>query len=170
MDFDELLQKAIDKQRAENVLVQPEYVFIHDTPFTKTEYTELRNSKYLMDNFDIVVDLKRDGLKIAEELLPSSINGYMVRYVLELTPSEFNYQNVINIHVCVSLFCNGAGKPTTFHERHTFDLGDAKWSDGSKNKSFYYHANTRYRSIFEHLLHTTCMFANAKYKEANHGN
>jgi len=165
MDFDEVLQKAIDKQRAENGLVNPEYVFIYDTPFTKAEYTELRNSKYLMDNFDVVVDMKRCGLKIADELLPKSINGYMVSYILELTPSEFNGQNVIIIHVCVSLFCNGAGKPTTFHERHTFDLFDAKWSNGSKNESFYNHANTRYRSIFEHLLRTTCMFANVKYKE-----
>lgn len=166
MDFHELLQKAIDKQRAENGLVEPKYVFIHGVPFTKTEYTQLRESKYLMDNFDVVADLKRDGLKIADELLPSSINGYMVRYILELTPLELGYQNVINVYVRVSLFCNGAGKPTTFHERHAFDISDAKmFPDGSKNESFYNHANTRYRRIFEHLLHTTCMFANAKYKE-----
>lgn len=166
MDFDELLQKAIDKQRAETGLVQPEYVFVCDAPFSKTEYTQLRESKYLMDNFDVVADLKRSGLKIADELLPSSINGYMVRYILELTPLELGYQNGVNVYVCVSLFCNGAGKPTTFHERHAFDISDAKmFPDGSKNESFYNHANTRYRSIFEHLLHTTCMFANVKYRE-----
>lgn len=166
MDFDELLQKAIDKQRAENGIVMPEWVFIDDVPFSKTEYTQLRESKYLMDNFDVVVDLKRRGLKIADELLPSSINGYMVRYMLELTPCELSYQNVVNVYVRVSLFCNGAGNPTTFHERHAFVISDAKmFPYGSKNESFYYHANTRYRSIFEHLLHTTCMFANAKYKE-----
>lgn len=166
MDFNEVLQKAIDKQRAENGLVMPEYVFILDAPFSKTEYTQLRESKYLMDNFDVVADLKRGGVKIADELLPKSINGYMVRYILELTPCEIDYhQNVINVYVCVSLFCNGAGKPTTFHERHAFDISDAKRSDGSNNESFYHHVNTRYRSIFEHLLHTTCMFANAKYKE-----
>lgn len=167
MDFDELLQKAIDKQRAENGLVMPEYVIVHDAPFSKTEYTKLRESEYLMDNFDVVADLKRGGVKIADELLPKSINGYMVRYVLELTPWELGYQNVdaVNVYVCVSLFCNGAGKPTTFHERHAFNLGDAKRSDGSRNESFYHHVNTRYRSIFEHLLRTACMFANAKYKE-----
>ena len=164
-NFDELLQKAIDKQMAENGLAMPEYVFICDAPFSKTEYTQLRESKYLMDNFDVVADLKLSGLKIADELLPSSINGYMIRYILELTPSEFVYQSIIYVHVCVSLFCNGAGKPTTFHERHAFDISDAKRSDGSNNESFYHHANTRYRSIFEHLLHTTCMFANAQYKE-----
>lgn len=165
MNFDEVLQKAIDKQRAENGLVMPEYVIVHDAPFSKTEYTQLRESKYLMDNFDVVADLKRGGVKIADELLPKSINGYMVRYVLELTPWELGHQNVVNVYVCVSLFCNEAGKPTTFHERHAFDLSDAKRSDGSTNESFYHHVNTRYRSIFEHLLHTTCMFANAKYKE-----
>lgn len=164
MDFDELLQKAIDKQRAENGLVMPEYVYVCDAPFSKTEYTQLRESRYLMDNFDVVADLKRSGVKIADELLPRSINGYMVRYVLELTPSEFDYQNVINVYVCVSLFCNGAGKPTTFHERHTFDLVNTKWPDGSKNESFYYHVNTRYSYIFEHLLHSVCRFANAMYK------
>ena len=166
MDFDELLQKAIDKQRAENGMVNPEYVYVCDAPFSETEYTQLRESRYLMDNFDVVVDLKRSGVKIADELLPKSINGYMVRYILELTPCEFDYhQNVLNVYVRVSLFCNGAGKPTTFHERHAFDICDAKRSDGSNNESFYHHANTRYRSIFEHLLHTTCMFANAQYKE-----
>lgn len=165
MDFNEALQKAIDKQGAENGIVKPECVFIYDAPFTKTEYTQLRESKYLMDNFDVVADLKRSGLKIADELLPSSVNGYMVRYVLKLTPSEFDYQNAINVYVRVSLFCNGAGKPTSFCEQHAFDISDAKWSDGSKNESFYNHANTRYRSIFEHLLHTVCMFANVKYKE-----
>lgn len=165
MNFDELLQKAIDKQRAENGLVQPEYVFILDAPFSKTEYTQLRESKYLMDNFDVVADLKRVGLKIADELLPRSINGYMVRYVLELTPSEFDCQSIVYVYVCVSLFCNGAGKPTTFHERHAFDIGDAKRSDGSKNESFYHHVNTRYQGTFKHFLYTTCLFANAKYKE-----
>lgn len=165
MDFNEVLQKAIDKQRAETGIVKPEYVIIYDAPFSKTEYTQLEKSKYLMDNFDIVADLKRGGLKIADELLPSSINGYMVRYVLELTPSEFGYQDVVWVYVCVSLFCNGAGKPTTFCERRVFDLCDAKLSDGSKNESFYYHANTRYRSIFENLLHSVCRFANVLYKE-----
>ena len=168
MDFNEALQKAIDKQRFETGVVEPECVFIHDTPFSKTEYTKLMESEYLMDNFDVVIDLKRDGLKIADELLPSSINGYQVRYVLELTPSGLGYQNVVNVYVCVSLFCNDASKPTTFHEQHAFDLLDAKRSDGSKNESFYHHANTRYRSIFEHLLHTACMFANVQYKEDNH--
>lgn len=165
MNFDELLQKAIDKQRFETGIMKPEYLFIYDAPFTKTECTQLRESKYLMDNFDVVADLKRSGLKIADELLPRSINGYPVRYILEFTPWELGYQNVVNVYICVSLFCNGAGKPTTFHERHAFDLNDAKRSDGSKNESFYHHANTRYRGIFEHLLHTACMFANAKYKE-----
>lgn len=164
-NFDELLQKAIDKQRFETGIMKPEYVFIYDAPFSKTEYTQLRESKYLMDNFDVVADLKRGGLKIADELLPRNINGYMVRYVLELTPSEFVYQNIIYMHVCVSLFCNGAGKPTTFHERHAFDLTNAKQSDGSNNESFYNHVNTCYCSIFDHLLHTVCMFANAQYKE-----
>lgn len=165
MDFNEVLQKAIDKQRAETGIMEPEYVFIYDAPFSKTEYTQLRESKYLMDNFDAVADLKRSGLKIADELLPRSINGYMVQYILELTPCELGYQNIVNVYVCVSLFCNGAGKPTTFHERHAFDLSDAKRSDGSKNEGFYHHVNTRYRSIFEHLLHTACMFANMKYEE-----
>lgn len=165
MNFNEVLQKAIDKQRAETGVVNPEYVFVYDAPFSKTEYTQLSESEYLMDNFDVVADLKRSGIKIADELLPRSINGYMVRYVLELTPSGLGYQNVINVYARMSLFCNGAGKPTTFHERHTFDISGAKRSDGSNNESFYNHANTRYRSIFEHLLHTTCMFANAKYKE-----
>lgn len=165
MDFNEVLQKAIDKQRAENGIVKPEYVFVCNVPFSKTEYTQLMESRYLMDDFDVVVDLKRDGLKIADELLPRSINGYLVRYVLELTPSEFDYQDVINVHVGVSLFCNGAGKPTTFHERHTFGLVDAKRSDGSNNESFYHHVNTRYRSIFEHLLHSVCRFANVRYEE-----
>ena len=164
MDFDEVLQKAIDKQRFETGIIKPKYVFIYDAPFSKTECDQLRESKYLMDNFDVVADLKREGLKIAGDLLPSSVNGYMVRYVLELTPSEFGYQNVVNVYVCVSLFCNGAGRPTTFHERHAFDLADAKQSDGSKNESFYNHANTRYRSIFEHLLHSVCRFANEQYK------
>lgn len=102
MDFEEVLQKAIDKQRAENGIVMPEYVFIYDTPFSKTEYTQLRESKYLMDNFDVVADLKRIGLKIADELLPRSINGYMVRYILELTPSEFVYQNIVNVYSTVA--------------------------------------------------------------------
>lgn len=166
MDFDEVLQKAIDKQRAETGVMDPEYVFICDAPFTKTEYTQLMESKYLMDDFDVVADLKRSGLKIADELLPRSVNGYLVRYVLELTPLELDYQNVINVYVRVSLFCNGAGKPTTFHERHAFDISDAKmFPDGSKNESFYNHANTRYRGIFEHLLYSVCRFANAQYKE-----
>ena len=89
IDFNEVLQKAIDKQRAENGIVKPEYVFVDDVPFSKTEYTQLMESRYFMDDFDVVADLKRDGLKIADELLPRSINGYLVRYVLELTPSEF---------------------------------------------------------------------------------
>lgn len=165
MNFDEVLQKAIDKQKAETGIMKPEYVFIYDAPFSKTEYTQLRESKYLMDNFDVVADLKRGGLKIADELLPRSINGYMVRYLLELTPSGFDYQNIIYAHVCISLFCNGAGKPTTFHDRHAFDLSNAKRSDGSQNESFYNYVNTRYHSIFEHLLHSACMFANAQYKE-----
>lgn len=166
MDFNEVLQKAIDKQRAENGIVKPEYVFVDDVPFSKFEYTRIMESEHLMNNFDVVADLKRCGLKIADEFLPRSINGYLVRYVLELTPSEFDYQDVVNVHVCVSLFCNGAGKPTSFCERHTFDISDAKmFSDGSKNESFYNHANTRYRSIFEHLLHAVCKFANMKYKE-----
>lgn len=165
MDFDEVLQKAIDKQGFENGIVNPECVFVDDVPFSKTEYTQLRESEYLMGNFDVVADLKRSGLKIADELLPKSINGYLVRYVLELTPSEFNYQNVINVYASVLLFCNGAGKPTTFHERHAFDLYDAKRSDGSNNESFYHYVNARYRSIFEHLLHSVCRFANVKYEE-----
>ena len=165
MDFDEVLQKAIDKQRFETGIIEPECVFICDAPFSKTEYTQLRESKYLMDNFDVVADLKRSGLKIADELLPKSINGYMVRYILELTPSEFVYQSIIYVHVCVSLFCNGAGDPTTFHERHAFDISDAKQSDGSNNENFYHHVSNCYCSIFDQLLHTACMFANAKYKE-----
>lgn len=165
MDFDEVLQKTIDKQRFETGIIKPEYVYIDDVPFSKTECTQLRESKYLMDNFDVVADLKRDGLKIADELLPRSVNGYMVRYVLELTPSGIGYQSVVNVYARVSLFCNGTGKPTAFHERHAFDLGDAKRSDGSKNESFYHHINTRYRSIFEHLLHSVCRFANKKYEE-----
>jgi hypothetical protein len=165
MDFNEVLQKAIDKQRAENDIVKPEYVFIHDAPFYKTEYTQLRESKYLMDNFDAVANLKCSGLKIADELLPRSINGYVVRYVLELTSSEFVYQSIIYMHVCVSLFCNGTGKPTTFYERHAFDLSNAKRSDGSNNESFYNYVNTGCRDIFEHLLHSVCRFANAQYEE-----
>lgn len=165
MNFDEVLQKAIDKQRFETGVVEPEYVFVYDAPFSKTEYTQLRESKYLMDNFDVVADLKRGGLKIADELLPRSINGYMVRYILELAPSEFVYQNIVNVYVCVSLFCNGAGKPTMFHERHAVDISNAKQSDGSNNESFYHYVNTCYRSVFDHLLYTTCMFANVKYKE-----
>lgn len=120
MNFDELLQKAIDKQRAENGLVKPEYVFIHDVTFSKAECTKFRESEYLMDSFDVIVDLKRCGLKIADEFLPRSINGYPVRYILEFTPWELDYQNVVNVYICVSLFFNGAGKPTTFHERHAF--------------------------------------------------
>lgn len=166
MNFDELLQKAIDKQKAETGIMEPEYVFVNDAPFSKTEYTQLRESKYMMDNFDVVADLKRGGLKIADELLPKSINGYMVRYVLELTPSEFVYPNILNVHVCVSLFSNnGTGKPTTFHERHAFDLSDAKRYDGSTNESFYHYVNTGCRNIFEHLLHSVCRFANVQYKE-----
>lgn len=165
MDFDAALQKAIDEQKAETGVMEPECVRIFDVPFFKTEYTTLRESKNLMDNFDVIADLKRCGLQIADELLPKSINGYPVHYILELTPWKLDYQNIVNVHVCVYLFCNGDGEPTTFHERHAFDLGNTKWPDGSKNESFYYHVNTRYRRTFEHFLRTACMFANAKYKE-----
>jgi hypothetical protein len=167
MDFYEIMQKAIDDATAETGTAEPERIFIDGVPFEKGEYTSLRHSKSIMNDFDLVLNLKRKGLAFGEELLPKSINGYPVRYIFELTPADFGYEDSFNVHACVSILSNRTRKSTAFSERRSYSLVFAKGRDGSVNKDFYDFLETEFRMIFERLLHAACRSANEHWREEN---
>ena len=170
MDFYEIMQKAIDDATAETGITEPERIFIDGVPFEKWEYTNLRHSKSIMKDFDLVIDLKRKGLAIAEESLPKSINGYPVRYIFEFTPAEFGYKDSFEVHARVSILSNRTRKSTAFSERRSYSLVFAKGHDGSVNKDFYDYLENEFRMIFERLLRAACRSANEYWRAENEKN
>ena len=174
MDFYEIMQKAIDDATAETGITEPERIYIDGVPFEKGEYTKLRHSKSIMNDFDLMLNLKRKGLAIAEELLPKSINDYPVRYIFELTPADFGYEDSFNVYTCVSILSNRVHRhtvttlgSTTFSERRSYSLVFAKGRDGSVNKDFYDYLENELRMIFERLLHAACRSANEYWRVKN---
>jgi hypothetical protein len=167
MDFYEIMQKAIDDATAETGITEPERIFIDGVPFEKGEYLKLRHSESIMKDFDLVLNLKRKGLAIAEELLPKSFNGYPVRYIFEFRSAGFGHEDSFNVRTCVSILSNRTRKSTAFNERRSYSLVFAKGHDGSVNKDFYEFLETEFRMIFEHLLHAACRSANEYWRVEN---
>ena len=80
------IQNAVDRVRYQTGVVEPERIFIDDVPFEREEWTKLRDSDFMMENFDMVLWLKKMGLGIIQEVVPREVNGYKVKFIFELTP------------------------------------------------------------------------------------
>ena len=156
----ETLQHAVDEVKAKTGEFQPERIFIDDVPFEREEWTSLRCNDYVMEHFDLVLELKRLGTSIVADLLPESINGYKVKFIFEITLCDIVRTECVNVRYIASLYCNGAGKATAFGRIETFDLNLEKPDE-------YFTNMTRFRieSETDQLLHCLCRAANEKRRE-----
>lgn len=154
----EKMQRSIDEARCDSGVMEPERIFMADdvsiVSFERSEWTKLRDNGWLMDHFDLVMEIKRTGLFVVGDLIPTSINGYSVEWVFEVTPPEFVYEGCADVHFCIML--SGVhGGPTTFDKRIIFDLNGRECDDFFKR-----YVGTRIRETFEQLLLLVCRRAN----------
>ena len=85
MNWREVLQRAVDEAKAKTGEIQPERIFIDGLAFEREEWTSLRCNDYIMEHFDLVLELKRLGASVIADLIPESINGYRVKFIFEIT-------------------------------------------------------------------------------------
>lgn len=154
------LQHAVDEAKAKTGEVEPQWVFIDGLAFEKTEWTSLRCNDYIMEHFDLVLELKRLGTSTIADIIPDTINDYKVKFIFEITPPEFVRTGCVNVRYIASLYCNGAGKATAFGRLETFDLNFEKPDE-------YFTRMTRFRieEDTQKLLLCLCRAANEKRRE-----
>lgn len=161
------MQRSIDETRSDSGVTEPERIFMTDdvstVPFERSEWTKLRDHRWLMDHFDLVMEIKRTGLFVARDLIPKSINGYSVKPLFEVTPPELVYEGCVDVHFCIML--SGVhGGPTTFEKRMIFDLNGRECDDFFKA-----YVGTRIRETFEQLLLQVCRRANEMWTDEIRG-
>lgn len=159
MDWQEKMQRSIDEARSDSGIMEPERIFMADgvsiVPFEKLEWTRLRDHRWLMDHFDLVMEIKRAGLSIMRDLIPTSINGYSVKPFFEVTPPEFVYEGCVNVYFAIML-SGISGGSTGFNERMIFDLNGRECDNFFKE-----YVGCRVRETFEQLLLQVCRRAKA---------
>ena len=156
------LQHAVDEAKAKTGEIQPERIFIDGLAFEKTEWTSLRCNDYIMEHFDLVLELKRLGASVIVDLIPESINGYRVKFIFEITSAEVVRTGCVNVRYIASLHCNGTGKATAFGRIEAFDLNLEK-----PDEYFTRMARFRIESETEQLLHCLCRAANEHWRKEN---
>lgn len=161
------MQRSIDEAKLKSGVTEPERIFMADdvliVSFERAEWTKLRDHRWLMDHFDLVMEIKRTGLFVAGDLIPTSINGYSVKCLFEVTPPEFVYEGCVDVHFCIML--SGVhGRPTSFNKRMIFDLNGRECDDFFKA-----YVGTRIRETFEQLLLLVCKRANEIRKDEIRG-
>lgn len=154
------LQNAIDRERYQTGAFEPERIFIDDVPFEREEWTKLRDSDFMMENFDMVLWLKKMGLSIIEEVVPREVNGYKVKFIFELTPSMHHYEAWLDAYFNISLLCEDVKKCTSFSQRHVFDLGGRTFDDGLPDVPFRHYVTNRDKEIIEDMVLSICRAAN----------
>ena len=158
------MQNAIDRVRYQTGVIEPERIFIDNVPFEREEWTKLRESDFMMENFDMVLWLKRMGLSIVEEVVPREVNGYKVNFIFELTPSSLThmhcYEAWLDAYFNISLLCEDAKKRTGFSQRHVFDLGGRIFDDGLPDVTFRNYVTNRDKEIIEDMVLSICRAAN----------
>lgn len=152
------MQRSIDEAKLKSGVTEPERIFMADdvsiVSFERSEWTKLRDHRWLMDHFDLVMEIKRAGLFVAGNLIPTSINGYSVKWFFEVMPPEFVYEGCVDVYFCIML--SGVhGGPTCFNKRMVFDLNGRERDDFFKE-----HVGTRIRETFSELLLQVCRRAN----------
>lgn len=162
MNWREALQRAVDEAKAKTGEIQPQWIFIDGLPFEQTEWTALRCNDYIMEHFDLVLELKRLGMSTVSDIIPDTINGYKVNFIFEVTPPEVVRTGCANVRFIASLYCNGAGKATAFGKLETFDLYYDK-----ADECFTRMTRFRIEEDIEKLLHCLCRAANEKRREEN---
>lgn len=167
MNWREMMQRSIDNARSDSGVTDPERIFMADdisiVSFERAEWTRLRDSRWLMDHFDLVMEIKRTGLFVAGDLIPTSINGYSVKWVFEVTSPEFVYEGCVDVHFCIML-SDVSGGYTGFNKRMIFDLNGRECDDFFKA-----YVGTRIRETFEELLLQVCRRANEIRKDEIRG-
>ena len=152
------MQRSIDEAKLESGVMEPERIFITDdvstVPFERSEWTKLQDHRWLMDHFDLVMEIKRTGLFVMGDLIPKSINGYSVKPLFEVTPPEFVYEGCTDVYFCI-MVSGVSGGPTGFNKRIIFDLNGRECDDFFKE-----HVGYRIRETFEQLLLQVCRRAN----------
>lgn len=152
------MQRSIDEARSDSGVTEPERIFMADdvsiVSFERAEWTNLRDSRWLMDHFDLVMEIKRTGLFVVGDLIPTSINGYSVKWLFEVTPPVFVYEGCIDVRFCIML-SGVSGGPETFDKRVIFDLNGRECDDFFKA-----YVGNRIRETFEQLLLLVCRHAN----------
>ena len=163
MNWREALQRAVDEAKAKTGEIQPQWIFIDGLPFEQTEWTALRCNDYIMDHFDLVLELKRLGSSMISDIIPDTINGYKVKFIFEITPSEMVRTGCVDVRYIASLYCNGAGKATAFGRLEAFDLGFDKADEYFRH--FTRMARFRIEEDTQKLLLCLCRAANEKRRE-----
>lgn len=160
MNWREALQRSVDEVKAKTGEIQPERIFIDGVSFERTEWTALRCNDYIMEHFDLVLEIKRLGTSTIADIIPDTINGYKVKFIFEVTPPEFVRTGCVTVRFIASIYCNGAGKATAFGRLETFDL-DFERADE------YFTRMTRFRieDDTKKLLLCLCRAANEKRRE-----
>lgn len=152
------MQRSINEAKFRSGGTEPERIFMTDDvstiPFERSEWTKLRDHQCIMDHFDLVMEIKRTGLFVAGDLIPTSINGYSVKCYFEVTPPEFVYEGCVDVYFCIML-SGVSGGSTTFNKRMIFDLNGRECDDFFKEYIGY-----RVRETFEQLLLQVCRRAN----------
>ena len=152
------MQRSIDEAKLESGVMEPERIFMTDNvstvPFERSEWTKLRDNRWLMDHFDLVMEIKRTGLFVMGDLIPKSINGYSVKWVFEVTPPEFVYEGCADVYFCIMLSRDSGGS-TSYSKRVVFDLNGRECDDFFKK-----YVGCRIRETFEQLLLQVCRRAN----------
>ena len=147
--------------------MEPERIFITDdvstVSFERSEWTKLRDNRWLMDHFDLVMEIKRTGLFVAGDLIPKSINEYSVKPLFEVTPPEFVYEGCVDVYFCIML-SGVPGGSTNFDKRVVFDLNGRECDDFFKKYVGY-----RIRETFEQLLLQVCRRANEMWTDEIRG-
>ena len=152
------MQRSIDEAKLESGVMEPERIFMTDdvstVPFERSEWTKLRDHRWVMDHFDLVMEIKRTGLFVMGDLIPKSINRYSVKPFFEVAPPEFVYEGCIDVRFCIML-SGVSGGPETFDKRVIFDLNGRECDDFFKA-----YVGNRIRETFEQLLLLVCRRAN----------
>ena len=161
------MQRSIDNARSDSGVTEPERIFITDdvstVPFERSEWTKLRDHRWLMDHFDLVMEIKRTGLFVAGDLIPKSINGYSVKPLFEVTPPELVYEGCVDVYFCI-MISRVSGGSTSFSKRVVFDLNGRECDDFFKEYVGY-----RIRETFEQFLLQVCRRANEMWTDEIQG-
>lgn len=164
MDWREALQRAVDEAKAKTGEIQPQWIFIDGLPFEQTEWTALRCNDYIMDHFDLVLELKRLGTSMISDIIPDTINGYKVKFIFEITPSKIVRTGCVDVRYIASIYRNGYGsKATAFGRLEAFDLGFDKADEYFRH--FTRMARFRIEEDTQKLLLCLCRAANEKRRE-----